>query len=417
MEKVNRGEWTPAKAESARGLATAAAPTFQVEASQWLHRRKVRAGDLDGRSKTMRDLEWRLSVVMDKFGPAPIDELDFGLADELVVELCEERGAIERAAAEGVPLMRAARDARIGSQLPGASARHIQRIDSQGTRCRRARAAGREEARRARRRGTRAEVRGAEGRAPAALVLEPEQIAAVLRAADLIEAEHRGLTWEAVDLIRSSSRSAVSLARELGRRTSSPISGTCRRPAAVSRWGPSSPQSSETRSRGSACRMTTRRGTSLRFRAAAAPFQSSPRRTLRISVSETPGSARECTHGRCPGAGAYRCALGNAGSRWPLGYSIRCSVRPLAQRRHDRDVALAGVPRPTGDSAGSGGDISPYSGSVGSKFRCAPPCSGYRALARRTVDPWDPGCVRPLLDEHGLLVPSFQRWGPRSVVS
>ena len=46
MEKVNRGEWTSAKAESARGLATAAAPTFQVEASQWLHRRKVRAGGI-----------------------------------------------------------------------------------------------------------------------------------------------------------------------------------------------------------------------------------------------------------------------------------------------------------------------------------------------------------------------------------
>ena len=46
--------------------------------------------------------------------------------------------------------------------------------------------------------------------------LEAEQIAAVLRAADLIEAERRGLTWESVDLIRSSSRSAVSLARELG---------------------------------------------------------------------------------------------------------------------------------------------------------------------------------------------------------
>lgn len=86
-----------------------------MEASQWLHRRKVRAGDLDGRSKPIRDLERRLSVVMDKFGPAPIDELDFGLADELVVELCEERAAIERAAAEGVPLMRTARDARIGS--------------------------------------------------------------------------------------------------------------------------------------------------------------------------------------------------------------------------------------------------------------------------------------------------------------
>ena len=46
--------------------------------------------------------------------------------------------------------------------------------------------------------------------------LEAEQIAAVLRAADLIEAEHRGLTWETVGLIRGSSRSAVALARELG---------------------------------------------------------------------------------------------------------------------------------------------------------------------------------------------------------
>ena len=115
MEKVNRGEWTSAKAEPTRGFATAAAPSFQVEASQWLHRRKVRAGDLEGRTKTMHDLEWRLSVVMDKFGPAPIDELDFGLGDELVIELCEERAAIERAAAEGVPLMRTVRDSRTGT--------------------------------------------------------------------------------------------------------------------------------------------------------------------------------------------------------------------------------------------------------------------------------------------------------------
>ena len=34
-------------------------------------------------------------------------------------------------------------------------------------------------------------------------------------AADLIEAEHRGLTWEKVDLIRRSQRSALALAREL----------------------------------------------------------------------------------------------------------------------------------------------------------------------------------------------------------
>ena len=105
MEKVNRGESTSAKPDPASALATDATPSFQVEASQWLHRRRVRAGDLEGRSKTIRDLEWRLSVVMDKFGPEPIDTVDFGLADELVVELCEERAAIERAAAEGAPLM------------------------------------------------------------------------------------------------------------------------------------------------------------------------------------------------------------------------------------------------------------------------------------------------------------------------
>jgi hypothetical protein len=140
MEKVNRGERTPSKLRSGRALATAAPPTFQVEASHWLHRRKVRAGDLEGRTKTIRDLEWRLSVVMDKFGPALIDELDFGLADELVIELCEERAAIGRAAAEGAPLMRTVLDSRTGTSYQ------------------------------ARRRGACAEVRGAKGRTAAPLV-------------------------------------------------------------------------------------------------------------------------------------------------------------------------------------------------------------------------------------------------------
>ena len=71
---------------------------FQLDASEWLHRHQLKAGDPDGRSKTIRDLEWRLSVVMDKFGPVPIDRVDYALADELVDELCEERLAIERAA-------------------------------------------------------------------------------------------------------------------------------------------------------------------------------------------------------------------------------------------------------------------------------------------------------------------------------
>ena len=216
MEKVNRGEWTPAKAEPARGLETAVSPTFRVEASQWLHRRKVRAGDLDGRSKTIRDLEWRLSVVMDKFGPEPIDGVDFGLADELVVELCEERAAIERAAFEGVPLMRTVRDSRTGR-----SHRVRRRGVSNGS-IRKALDAAERVLRDAHKRGVLAgEVPALKSAAPKAerprrSFLEAEQIAAVLRAADLIEAEHRGLTWETVGVIRSSNRSAVALARELG---------------------------------------------------------------------------------------------------------------------------------------------------------------------------------------------------------
>lgn len=215
MEKVKRDEWTPAKAEPARGLATAATPTFQVEASQWLHRQKVRVGDLEGRSKTIRDLEWRLSVVMDKFGPEPIDGVDFGLADELVIELCEERAAIERAAAEGVPLTRTVSDPRTGGY------RARRRGVSNGS-IRKALDTTERVLRDAKKRGVLAgEVPALKSAAPKAdrprrSFLEPEQIAAALRAADVIEAEHRGLTWETVDLVRRSNRSAVALARELG---------------------------------------------------------------------------------------------------------------------------------------------------------------------------------------------------------
>ena len=43
------------------------------------HRRKIRAGQ--GDAQTIRDLEWRLSVIMDKFGSEPIDRVDFALVD------------------------------------------------------------------------------------------------------------------------------------------------------------------------------------------------------------------------------------------------------------------------------------------------------------------------------------------------
>jgi hypothetical protein len=190
-------------------------PTFQVEASQWLHRHKLRAGDPEGRSKTIRDLEWRLSVVMDKFGRVPIDAIDFALADELVMELCEERSAIERAAAEGKPLKRTVR-------IAGGRSYEMRRRSISNGSMRRALDTAERVLRDAKRRGVlRGDVPSLEAAAPKAdrprrSFLEAEQIAAVLSAADLVEAERRGLTWEGVELIRGSGRSARSLARELG---------------------------------------------------------------------------------------------------------------------------------------------------------------------------------------------------------
>jgi hypothetical protein len=54
MAKVNRGEWTP---PTGPAPPRTAAPTFQVEASEWLHRQAMKAGDPERRSKTIRDLE------------------------------------------------------------------------------------------------------------------------------------------------------------------------------------------------------------------------------------------------------------------------------------------------------------------------------------------------------------------------
>ena len=104
MGKVNRGEWQPPVRQAPVRSSDAAPPTFQVAASEWLHRRKLKAGDPDGQSRTVVDLTWRLRLVMDKFGQVPIDRVDYALADELVSELCEERLEIERAREHGAPL-------------------------------------------------------------------------------------------------------------------------------------------------------------------------------------------------------------------------------------------------------------------------------------------------------------------------
>ena len=187
-----------------------------MRTSLWLHRRQIRTGDPDGRTKTTRDLQWRLSVVMDTFGPRRLDQIDFALADELVFALCHERLEIERAREHGAPLMRTAHHPRTGR-----SYRVRRRGVSNGS-IRKALDAAERVLRDARQRGVlqgevpdlKAAARKAER--PRRSFLQIEQIAAMQRAADLIEAEHRGLTWEKVALIRRSTRPAVALAREPG---------------------------------------------------------------------------------------------------------------------------------------------------------------------------------------------------------
>jgi integrase len=214
MAKVNRGEWTPPARDPAPAR-PAQAPRFQLVASEWLHRHKLKAGDPDGLSTTIRDLEWRLAVVMDRLGPVPVDRVDFALAEDLVAELCEERLAIERAREQGEPLMESYSDPRTGR-------RHDRRKRGlANSSIRKGLDAAERVLRDARKRGVIHEVPELKAAAPKAerpsrSFLEPEQIAAVLRAADAIEAEHRGLTWDDVRMIRSSEASAVALARELG---------------------------------------------------------------------------------------------------------------------------------------------------------------------------------------------------------
>ena len=115
MAKVNRGEWGPRPRNSAP-LRPVEAPPFQIVASEWLHPQKLKARDPDGESRTIRDLEWRLAIVMDRFGDVPASRVDFALAEDLVAELCEERLAIERAQELGKPLTERYTDTRTGRE-------------------------------------------------------------------------------------------------------------------------------------------------------------------------------------------------------------------------------------------------------------------------------------------------------------
>ncbi len=175
----------------------------------------------------MVDLAWRLTAVMDVFGPVPLDELGRLHADELVTTLCEERLAIEFAREQGAPLMRDCVNPRTGTTFQmrrrGLSNSSIRKaLDGAQRVLRDAKACGELT-------GEVPDLKSAAPKAsrPRRSFLQPHELAAMLRAAEQVEESHRGLTWEKVAYIRSSSASAVALAREL--RVSDVLIGKVRR--------------------------------------------------------------------------------------------------------------------------------------------------------------------------------------------
>ena len=215
IEKVNRGEWTPApRTQPAPALAPpAAVPSFAAFSAEWLDRERRRLDDPTG--KTARDLEWRLSVVMHAFGPLEVDAVTEALAEDLVDELRRERLEIEHARELGLPLTEEYTDVRTGRT-------HTRRrrglANSSINKCLKTSMRVLEAARRRGHLVAVPDLASASLRAerPRRSFLQPAQIAVLLEAAASLERDAGGLTWEKVRAIRDSDRSAVVLARELG---------------------------------------------------------------------------------------------------------------------------------------------------------------------------------------------------------
>ena len=219
MAKVNRGEWHARATRRRPTRAATQSPTFQV-VGLGVAAPPPAQGRRSGRARrrTIRRPRAGASrLVMDKFGPVPVDRVDYALADELVTELCEERLAIERARELGAPLMRTQVNPRTGRPATEARRRGLSNTSiRQGARrrpsacCATPRSAACIAGER-----SRPEVRRPEGRAPAALLpgAAPHCRAAPKRPTSSTAAAGRGLDWHKVDHIRQPDKSGGRQAR------------------------------------------------------------------------------------------------------------------------------------------------------------------------------------------------------------
>lgn len=209
--QVERGEYVPQTQAAAPPLKADELPTFQVFASVMLSRWKRRLAP-----KPAADLEWRLRTAMDHFGQLRLDEIGAATADEFVDAALKEREAIELAGAEGEHILERYVDARTGRthsrRKRGLSNSSINKVLTS-----------------VRRVLKEAVQQGLIERnplvdpdcylrapAPRRSFLQLTEVAATLAAARSVEHDHRGLGWSDVRAIRTSSESAVALARRYG---------------------------------------------------------------------------------------------------------------------------------------------------------------------------------------------------------
>ena len=196
--QVERGEYLPQRPNAAPAGPAEALPTFQVFASVVLARKKRRVAE-----KRAADLEWRLRTAMDHFGARRIDQIDVGLVDEFVDAKLRERQAINEAAAGESPLMETYSDPRTGRawqrRRRGLSNGSINKVLAA------VRLVLKEAVRNKLIDHNPLEDRDCFLREPqpARSFLEVAQTLALFEAARSAELEHRGLTWEDVQGIRS----------------------------------------------------------------------------------------------------------------------------------------------------------------------------------------------------------------------
>lgn len=210
---IDRGEWVPQQSQqkTARQPAVPTAQTFAVVASNWLHGRRKRLKS----PKSVSDLEWRLGVAIQHLGDYPAADITSGTIDDMVTALLTEREEIQAAAAAGQPLTESYTDSRTGKsherKRRGLSNGSINKVVDVTRRVL-------EDARKRKIIDEQPVTGDSRVRAerPARSYLEPCQAIALLDAAQALEEDRRGLTWQDVQEIRASNVSAVKLAKHYG---------------------------------------------------------------------------------------------------------------------------------------------------------------------------------------------------------